>query len=124
MPTGKKAARAKGAAAKSKRPRCGVCGKTGKLKKSSCCGQWICDDEDKYVIFSYARNSCGLITGASPCAATTKRSAMKASGRPVSNAATISRRSSMCGTGRTSTILRSWRIRRRSRPPIARDATR
>jgi hypothetical protein len=59
MPTGKKAARAKGAAAKSKRPRCEVCGKTGKLKKSSCCGQWICDDEDKYVIFSYARNSCG-----------------------------------------------------------------
>ncbi len=40
------------------RPRCGLCGKTGKLIKTECCGQWICDDEDKYVIFSYARNSC------------------------------------------------------------------
>ena len=29
-----------------------------KLTKTKCCGQWICDDEDKYVLFSYARNSC------------------------------------------------------------------
>lgn len=40
------------------RPRCGLCGKTKKLTKTECCNQWICDDEDKYVIFSYARNSC------------------------------------------------------------------
>jgi hypothetical protein len=26
--------------------------------KTECCGQWICDDEDSYVLFSYARNSC------------------------------------------------------------------
>lgn len=39
-------------------PRCGLCGKTGKLTKTECCDQWICDDEDQYVIFSYARNSC------------------------------------------------------------------
>ena len=39
-------------------PRCGLCGKKGKLTKTECCGNWICDDEDKYVIFSYARNSC------------------------------------------------------------------
>jgi hypothetical protein len=38
--------------------RCGLCGKTGKLTKTECCDQWICDDEDKYVMFSYARNSC------------------------------------------------------------------
>jgi hypothetical protein len=38
--------------------RCGLCGKTGKLTKTECCGNWICDDEDKYVPFSYARNSC------------------------------------------------------------------
>ena len=37
-------------------PRCGLCGKSGKLIKTECCGQWICDDEDKYVLFSYARN--------------------------------------------------------------------
>ncbi len=40
------------------RPRCGLCGKTEKLTKTECCGQWICDDEDQYVMFSYARNSC------------------------------------------------------------------
>jgi hypothetical protein len=37
---------------------CGLCGKTGKLIKTDCCGNWICDDEEKYVLFSYARNSC------------------------------------------------------------------
>jgi len=40
------------------RPKCGLCGKTRKLTKTQCCGQWICDDEDKYVLFSYATNSC------------------------------------------------------------------
>jgi len=39
------------------KPRCGLCGKTKKLAKTECCSQWICDDEDKYVLFSYATNS-------------------------------------------------------------------
>lgn len=39
-------------------PRCGLCGKTGNLTKTPCCGNWICDDADQYVLFSYARNSC------------------------------------------------------------------
>jgi hypothetical protein len=38
--------------------KCGLCGKTGNLIRTECCGQWICDDEDQYVVFSYARNSC------------------------------------------------------------------
>lgn len=38
--------------------RCRLCGKTRKLTKTECCGNWICDDEDSYVLFSYARNSC------------------------------------------------------------------
>ncbi len=37
---------------------CGLCGKTKNLTKTKCCGNWICNDEDKYVLFSYARNSC------------------------------------------------------------------
>ncbi|MBW6521646.1 MAG: hypothetical protein K0A99_11680 [Desulfoarculaceae bacterium] len=41
-----------------KEPRCGLCGKTEKLIKTECCGNWICDDEDSYELFSYARNSC------------------------------------------------------------------
>jgi hypothetical protein len=40
------------------RPRCGLCGATDHLTKTESCGQWICDDEDQYVLFSYARNSC------------------------------------------------------------------
>lgn len=40
------------------KPRCGLCGKSDKLLKTECCGNWICDDHDKYVMFSYARNSC------------------------------------------------------------------
>ncbi|MBX3433304.1 MAG: hypothetical protein KF847_08285 [Pirellulales bacterium] len=38
--------------------RCGLCGKTKNLTKTECCGNWICDDEHEYVLFSYARNSC------------------------------------------------------------------
>ncbi|MDB5351819.1 MAG: hypothetical protein JWN86_3066 [Planctomycetota bacterium] len=46
------------ATAKADRPRCGLCGKTTNLTKTECCDHWICDDEENYVIFSYARNSC------------------------------------------------------------------
>lgn len=41
------------------KPRCGLCGSAKKkLKKTECCDNWICDDEDNYALFSYARNSC------------------------------------------------------------------
>lgn len=41
------------------KPQCGLCGSTTKkLTKTQCCDNWICDDTDLYVIFSYARNSC------------------------------------------------------------------
>ena len=41
------------------KPRCGLCGSSRKpLYRTECCGNWICDDEDSYVMFSYARNSC------------------------------------------------------------------
>lgn len=40
------------------KPRCGLCGKSKKMTKTDCCGNWICDDEGNYVLFSYARNSC------------------------------------------------------------------
>jgi len=39
---------------KSAHPRCcGLCGATNNLTKTDCCGQWICDDEDQYELFSY-----------------------------------------------------------------------
>jgi hypothetical protein len=31
--------------------RCGLRGKTRNLTKTDCCQNWICDDEDKYVMF-------------------------------------------------------------------------
>jgi hypothetical protein len=46
--------RAKGAT-----PACGLCGKkTKQREQTECCGHWICNDENDYVLFSYARNSC------------------------------------------------------------------
>ncbi|PSN13686.1 hypothetical protein C7293_14855 [filamentous cyanobacterium CCT1] len=41
-----------------KLPRCGLCGGTTNLTKTECCDNWICDDEDQYVMFSFAHNSC------------------------------------------------------------------
>lgn len=38
--------------------RCGLCGNTKNLTQTDCCGNWICDDEHTYRLFSYARNSC------------------------------------------------------------------
>lgn len=39
-------------------PKCGLCGKKDNLTKTQCCNNWICDDAENYVLFSYARNSC------------------------------------------------------------------
>lgn len=55
-------AKAKRAAARKARKdpdyRCFICGKRTKLVKTGCCRKWICDDERKYALFSYARTSC------------------------------------------------------------------
>jgi hypothetical protein len=42
----------------SDKPKCGLCGKTQNLTKTECCGNWICDDEHEYRLFSFAHNSC------------------------------------------------------------------
>src|SRR3954467_15303277 len=42
----------------SSRPQCGLCGKRKNLMKTDCCGNWICDAFQNYVLFSFARNSC------------------------------------------------------------------
>lgn len=39
-------------------PACELCGKRGKVYQTECCGHWVCDDEENYVMFSYAQNSC------------------------------------------------------------------
>ncbi len=42
----------------SSKHKCGLCGKTKNLMRTDCCGNWICNDERNYVMFSFARNSC------------------------------------------------------------------
>lgn len=37
---------------------CGLCDRKGKLTLTECCGNTICDDRQKYVPFSYSRDSC------------------------------------------------------------------
>ena len=60
MARGKKAAAIAGQAKLAGAPprRCGLCGKAKRLMRTECCGNWICDDEASYQLFSYARNSC------------------------------------------------------------------
>ncbi len=43
---------------RTQRPQCGLCGKSGKLTRTDCCANWICNDERNYALFSYAQNSC------------------------------------------------------------------
>lgn len=54
----KKKTRQGGEQARQDQPACGLCGNTKGLTKTECCGNWICDDEQEYVLFSFARNSC------------------------------------------------------------------
>lgn len=58
MPRTAQGTRASKRAETGTKPRCGLCGKTRKLTRTECCDQWICDDEENYVLFSYAMNSC------------------------------------------------------------------
>ncbi|KAF9476773.1 hypothetical protein BDN70DRAFT_151461 [Pholiota conissans] len=38
---------------------CGLCGKTGgPLRTTDCCGKTLCDDYEKYVMFTYSHDSC------------------------------------------------------------------
>jgi len=44
---------------KFKIPPCGLCGKTKKPRcKTECCGNWVCGNENDYVMFSYSRAIC------------------------------------------------------------------
>lgn len=38
--------------------KCGLCGNRDNLIKTECCNNWICNDEDQYVPFSFDNNSC------------------------------------------------------------------
>jgi hypothetical protein len=44
--------------AKQNKPKCGICGKSTRLKKTECCDQWICDDWNPGSVPAAASNSC------------------------------------------------------------------
>lgn len=37
---------------------CGICGLTEPLRRTECCGMWICDRERDYQMFSFSRDFC------------------------------------------------------------------
>ena len=37
---------------------CGICGSKSNLERTPCCGNWICNNEEEYVMFSYSRQYC------------------------------------------------------------------
>ena len=42
-----------------KRPPCSLCGRTKKSRhKTDCCGNWVCGNENEYIMFSYSRDIC------------------------------------------------------------------
>ena len=102
--------------------RCGLCGKTRNLTKTECCDHWICDDEDKYVMFSYARNSCHRNPIVTPCAPTITTKNMTAIGNHVLNAGAVSLRKITSGTAPTNAISRRYPIRQHMSRQDAPDA--
>jgi hypothetical protein len=56
--TTKRRTRAPSSAGEESVSACGLCGKKRRLTTTECCRNPIRDDEDKYVLFSYARSSC------------------------------------------------------------------
>jgi len=101
------------------RPRCGLCGKTGTLIKTDCCGNWICDDEHKYVLFSYARNSCHRNHSRYTLCAYHHNEGHAGDWKDCGGVATRSRPRCMCGTGQTSAISRNSRIPLHTNRPSA-----
>ena len=91
----------------SARPQCGLRGATTNLTKTECCGNWICDDEDQYVLFSYARNSCyrnhDRYTLCRPLISTRDT---RGNGKTARNAANPLRPRCMSGMERTNTTSR------------------
>ena len=92
------------------KPRCGLCGKTRKLTKTECCGQWICDDEEKYVIFSYARNSCSRNHQRYTLCGNTMLKNTKVHGKTVWSAGMGLRQRCTSIMGQMNTTSRSWTI--------------
>jgi len=92
------------------RPHCGLCGKKRKLTRTECCGQWICDDEDQYVLFSYAQNSCYRNHDSIRSVRFITMKNTRVIGKSAKNAGMILKLKYMYGMEPTSIILKDLRI--------------
>jgi len=44
---------------KTEQKQCGICGASNRrLKRTHCCKNWVCDNEDQYQLMSYSRDFC------------------------------------------------------------------
>ena len=104
---------------KSKKPCCGLCGKVGKVRKTDCCRNWICDDHDKYVPFSYSRNSCNRNHDRYTLCGSHYNEEHAGHWKDCDECRNPSKPRCTSGTEPTSTISRNWRIRPHSSQPSA-----
>jgi hypothetical protein len=70
--------------------RCGLCRKTRNLTKADCCQNWICDDEDKYVMFSTHETAVIEIITITRCAPIITTKNMSAIDESALNAGAVS----------------------------------
>lgn len=87
---------------------CGLCGEAAKpLTRTECCENLICDDEDEYVMFSYAGTAATGTTIIRLCAPFIIVKSTLATGRTARSAARSSNPKCMPGTQRTRTTSRN-----------------
>lgn len=104
------------------KPRCGLCGKTRNLTKTECCGNWICDDYDKYVLFPMPRTVADEIMTATRYAATTLTKGIPGTGKRAKNAAMTLKLKCMFIMSQTSLTSRNLKTHPNSSQPAARNA--
>jgi hypothetical protein len=101
---------------KTPKPKCGLCGKRTNLALTACCGNWICNDQHKYVLFSYARNSCQRNHDRYTLCSSHYHEKHKGDWQ------TCAKCKKSFETERMNTILKSWKTRQVTNRPNARNA--
>lgn len=91
-------------------PKCELCGKNKNLTKTECCGNWICDDVDEYIPFSYARNFATETTTDIRFVAIIMLKVTREAGKNAKSAGSILKQKCTFIMELMSIILRNWKI--------------